>query len=107
MNFYSYFLPGMGLGVHPTSYFLVCNAKRDENEFNKTMCFDEYLVPYKWKIDWIETQLDKMVGLMNQSNIPESNKSCKNCAYANQYSKIIFSVDLNKKEITQGILPLF
>ena len=107
MDFYSYLLSGMGFSVHPTSYFLVCNAKRDENEFNKTMRFDEYLVPYKWKIDWIETQLDKMVGLMNQSNIPESNKSCKNCAYANQYSKIIYSVDLDKKEITQGILPLF
>jgi len=107
MDFYSYLLSGMGFSVHPTSYFLVCNAKRDENEFNKTMRFDEYLVPYKWEIDWIETQLDKMVGLMNQSNIPESNKSCKNCAYANQYSKIIYSVDLDKKEITQGVLPLF
>ena len=44
---------------------------------------------------------------MNQSNMPESNKSCKNCAYADQYSKIIFSVNVNKKEITQGTLPLF
>ena len=107
MDFYSYLLSGMGFSVHPTSYFLVCNAKRDEDEFNKTMHFDEYLVPYKWRIDWIETQLDKMVKVMNQSNIPESNKSCKNCAYADQYSKIIFSVNLNKKEITQGTLPLF
>ena len=74
MNFYSYFLPGMGLGVHPTSYFLVCNAKRDENEFNKTMRFDEYLVPYKRLINWIEIQLDKMVEVMNQSNIPKSNR---------------------------------
>ena len=107
MYFYSYLLSGMGFSVHPTSYFLVCNAKRDEDEFNKTMRFDEYLVPYKWKIDWIETQLDKMAEGMNQSNLPESNKSCKNSAYADQYSKKIFSVNVNKKVISQGTLPLF
>jgi len=80
MDLYSYLLSGMGFSVLPTSNFLVCNEKRDEDEFNKTMRFDKYLVPYKWRIDWIETQLDKVVEVMNQSNIPESNKSCKNCA---------------------------
>ena len=34
----------MGFDVHKTSYFLVCNAKRDDEEFNKRMNFDEYLV---------------------------------------------------------------
>ena len=97
----------MGFSVHPTSYFLVCNAKRDEDEFNKTMRFDEYLVPYKWKNDWIENQLDAMVEIMNQDKVPKSNNSCKNCAYADQYSKIIFSVNSTQKEITQGTLSLF
>ena len=107
MDFYAYLLSGMGFSVHPISYFLVCNAKRDEDEFNKTMRFDEYLVPYKWSNDWIESRLDEMVTLMNQSEIPESNPSCKNCAYADQYSKILFSGNSSKKEITQGTLPLF
>ena len=71
------------------------------------MSFDEYLVPYKWRNDWIESRLDEMVTLMNQSEIPESNPSCKNCAYADQYSKILFSGNSSKKEITQGTLPLF
>ena len=91
MNFYSYLLSGMGFSVDPISYFLVCNAKRDEDEINKTMRFDEYLVPYKWRIDWIETQLDKMVEVMNQSNLPASNKSCKNWAYADKFQNNIFS----------------
>ena len=54
MDFYAYLLKGMGFDVHKTSYFLVCNAKRDDEEFNKRMNFDEYLVPYDWNIDWIE-----------------------------------------------------
>ena len=47
------------------------------------------------------------IELMNQTEIPESNPSCKNCAYADQYSKILFSGNSSKKEITQGTLPLF
>jgi len=71
------------------------------------MRFDEYLVPYKWSNDWIESRLDEMGTLMNRSEIPESNPSCKNCAYANQKSKILFSGNSSQKEITQGTLPLF
>tara|TARA_Y100001968_G_scaffold308913_1_gene328232 strand:+ start:441 stop:734 length:294 start_codon:yes stop_codon:yes gene_type:complete len=97
----------MGFNVNQTSFFLVCNAKRYEDEFNKSMRFDEYLVPYKWRNDWIESRLDAMVEVMNKHEIPESNKSCKNCAYADQYSKIIFSVNSTQKEITQVTLPLF
>ena len=106
MDFYAYLLLGMGFNVQPISYFLVCNAKRDEDKFNKTMLFDEYLVPYTWENDWIESRLDEMVALMNQKEIPESNYSCKNCAYADQYSKMIFSTDSSDTEITQGTLPL-
>ena len=107
MDFYAYLLSGMGFNVHPTSYFLVCNAKRDEVEFNRTMRFDEYLVPYRWRNDWIESRLDAMVEVLNQNKIPESNTSCKNCAYADQYSKIIFSENPTQIKITQGTLPLF
>ena len=43
------------------------------------MNFDEYLVPYDWNIDWIEEEIDSMVSLMNNDQIPEPNLSCKNC----------------------------
>ena len=69
MDLYAYLLCGMRFSVHPTSYFLVCNAKRYEDEFNKTMHFDKYLVPYRWNADWMETRLDEMVVLMNHSEI--------------------------------------
>ena len=89
MDFYAYLLFGMGFDIHQTSYFLVCNAKRDDQEFNKRMNFDEYLVPYDWNIDWINNKIDEMINLMNSSQVPEQNLSCKNCAYSEQYAKII------------------
>ncbi len=89
MDFYAYLLSGMGFDVYQTSYFLVCNAKRDDQEFNKRMNFDEYLVPYNWNIDWINNKVDEMVNVMNGSKLPEQNVSCKNCAYSEQYAKFI------------------
>ena len=71
------------------------------------MRFDEYLVPYKWNSYWIEGKLDSMLVIMNQNRIPEANECCKNCAYSDQYSKIVHSIDSNQGEITQGTLPLF
>ena len=88
MDFYAYLLLGMGFDVHQTSYFLVCNAKRDDQEFNKRMNFDEYLVPYNWNVDWIDNKIEEMVNLMNNNQIPEPNLSCKNCAYSEQYAKV-------------------
>ena len=90
MDFYAYLLSGMGFEVDKYSYFLVCNARREDREFNKKINFDEYLIPYKWSIDWIEDKLNEMVLLMNEDKIPTSNQSCKNCAYSDQYARLIF-----------------
>ena len=104
---FTLFLLGMGFNVHPTSYFLVCNAKRGEDEFHKIMRFDEYLVPYKCNNDWIEEKLDDMVAIMNQHEIPDSNEYCKNCADSDQYFKIVHLQYSSQREVNQGTLPLF
>ena len=102
MDFYAYLLSVMVFSVHPTSYFLVCNAKKGEDEFNKTMSFEEYLVLYKWSNDWKESRPDKMVELMNQSEIPESNPSCKNCAYEDKFENIIFRKFKSKRNYSRN-----
>ncbi len=92
MDFYAYLLLGMGFDVHRTAYFLVCNADRHKESFNRVMTFEESLVPYDWNSDWIESKVDEMVALMNQYQIPEPSESCKNCAYAEQYGKAVHGV---------------
>ena len=86
MDFYAYLLIQMGFKVKDTSYFLVCNANRTKNGFYGQMEFDEYLIPYKWNVNWIDKKVDEMIYLMNQHEIPQPNLSCNNCAYSNQYS---------------------
>ena len=104
MDFYAYLLLGMGFDVHQTSYFLVCNAKRDDQEFKKRMNFDEYLVPYNWNIDWIDNKIDEMINVMNCKQVPEQNLSCKNCAYSEQYAKVISNEFKEDKVEIQGSL---
>jgi len=53
------------------------------------MNFDEYLVPYNWNIDWIENKINEMINLINNNQLPKQNLSCKNCAYSEQYTKVI------------------
>ena len=68
------------------------------------MNFDEYLVPYNWNSDWIENKIDEMISLMNNHLVPEPNTSCKNCAYSEQYAKLVCNpVKVNEREI-QGNL---
>ena len=62
-----------------------------------------HLVPYDWNIDWIEEEIDSMVSLMNNDKIPEPNLSCKNCAYSEQYAKLVCNPVKDNKEI-QGNL---
>ncbi len=89
MDFYAYLLQNMGFPVDRVAYFLVCNADRGRRDFNGYLSFEEVIVPYHWDIDWIEPKVDEMISLMNEHKLPESNKSCQNCAYARQFAKLI------------------
>ena len=71
-----------GFEVEDTAYFLVCNADREADAFNGVMKFQEVLIPYRWNSDWIHGKVTEMIDLMNDSNTPNANTSCKNCAYA-------------------------
>ena len=84
MDFYVYLLREMGFDVHPDAYFVVCNGDRTVADFNGLMKFDEYLIPYEWNTEWIHNEVINMIDCMNSNSLPESNKSCKNCAYAAQ-----------------------
>jgi hypothetical protein len=84
MDFYSYLLTEMGFKVSPKSYFYVCNADRGAPSFNSKMDFEETLVPYEWDSSWIEEKVFEMIKLLNSEELPESNPSCENCAYAHQ-----------------------
>ena len=84
MDFYAYLLSEMGFEVSDTAYFLVCNADRGAEGFFGKLDFSETLIPYNWNSDWIPSKIVEMIKTMNSEEIPISNESCENCAYAFQ-----------------------
>ena len=48
------------------------------------MEFEETIVPYQHNISWIDERVQDIIDCMNSDTLPESNKSCENCAYARQ-----------------------
>ena len=86
MDFYAYLLTEMGFDVNETAYFLVCNADRSADGFFGKLDFSETLIPYQWNTDWIPSKLDEMMKTLNSDDIPLSNESCENCAYARERS---------------------
>ena len=88
LDYYAYLLNGMGYKVSSDAYLYICNAKEIDEGFHGKMLFDEVLIHYKIKTDYLETEIQRMIDTMNSENIPSSHDSCENCAYARQRSVI-------------------
>ena len=88
LDYYAYILRGMGYKVSSDAYFYICNAKEVDEGFHGKMLFDEVLIHYKIKTNYLESKIQKMIDTMNSENIPDSHESCENCAYARQRSVI-------------------
>jgi len=88
LDYYAYLLKGMGYKVSSDAYLYICNAKEVDEGFHGKMLFDEVLIHYKIKTDYLEAEIQKMIDTMNSDNIPDSHESCENCAYARQRSVI-------------------
>ena len=88
LDYYAYILTGMGYKVSSDAYFYICNAKEVDEGFYGKMLFDEVLIHYKIKTNYLESKIQKMIDTMNSENIPDSHESCENCAYARQRSVI-------------------
>ena len=52
------------------------------------MEFEETLVPYQCNTSWIDEKVQAMIEMMNKPEVPQSNPSCENCAYASQRNVI-------------------
>ena len=84
LDFYGFLLSEMGFMVSDTGYFFVCNAIRDVDGFFGKMEFEETLIPYKLKVNYIPKLVSEMINVMNSEMIPKSNPSCMNCAYSTE-----------------------
>src|SRR5210317_1494567 len=90
LDFYFYLLQQQNLKetISNDAYLLVVNARGLEDKFDNKLLFESTLVHTKVKDDALENEIQEMIDVFNSDNVPESNKLCKNCAYARQRSVI-------------------
>jgi len=90
LDFYFYLLKQQNLkeAISNDAYLLVVNARGLEDKFDNKLLFESTLVHTKVKDDALENEIQEMIDVFNSDNVPESNKLCKNCAYARQRSVI-------------------
>ena len=90
LDFYYYLLKQQNLKeeISNDAYLLVVNARGLEDTFDDKLVFESTLIHTKVKDDDLENEIQEMIDVFNSDNVPESNKLCKNCAYARQRSVI-------------------
>ena len=90
LDFYFYLLKQQNFKetISDDAYLLVVNARGLEDKFDNKLSFESTLIHTKVKDDYLENEIQEMIDVFNSHNIPESNKLCKNCAYARQRSVI-------------------
>ena len=81
MDIYVFILRKMKFEVSDTSYFYVCNAEKERNNFGNKIDFEVSLIPYKVNTNWIEEKIVEMKETLNCNKIPEISIDCEKCAY--------------------------
>ena len=82
LDFYSYLLKLNNYKVFKTGFWLICNAK-DENQktFEGKLSFKITLLPYNLKTDYIEDILVDLEKCLQLKEPPLSGKYCSNCIW--------------------------
>jgi hypothetical protein len=94
LNFYAYVFKQMRKAgeinneISKDSYLYVVNGLESEDGFNGNIKFSEDLIYHEIETEYLENEFERMINCINSTEIPLSNKSCKNCAYAHQYTNI-------------------
>ena len=89
LDFYVYLLKAQNLenDISEIGYLYVVNARGLEDKFDNKVIFEPTLITVKTNTDYLDDDIQKMIGTINSTKIPDPNERCKNCAYARQRSK--------------------
>ena len=102
LDFYAYLLKSMGYKVSKDAYLYICNAKELDEGFHGKMHFDETIIHYQIKTEYLEDEIQKMIDTMNSKDLPNPHESCENCAQARKRSN--FDIELSESNISEIVL---
>ena len=81
MDIYVHILRNMNFKVSETTYFMVCNGEKTNEEFGDKIDFKTVLVPYKADASWIPNKIQDMKKVLESEDIPDYNINCESCIY--------------------------
>jgi hypothetical protein len=67
--------------VSNRAYFLYCNARTDNDEFDDQLPFDVSLVPYDGNTSWINSKIKEIYACLQSDDLPDSSPDCAYCKY--------------------------
>jgi hypothetical protein len=81
MDIYVHILRNMNFKVSDTTYFMVCNGEKTNDEFGNRIDFKTVLVPYEADPSWIPDKIKEMKKVLESKDIPDYNIDCESCIY--------------------------
>ena len=89
LDFYAYLLKLNKFKVFKTGYWIVCNARNEEQKtFDGKLNFKIDLLSYNVNTDYIEDTLVELEKCYNSDKVPALNPMCDTCRWQKETSKI-------------------
>ena len=89
LDFYAYLLKLNKFKVFKTGYWIVCNARNEEQKtFDGKLNFKIDLLSYNVNTDYIEDSLVEFEKCYNSEKVPAPNPVCDTCRWQKETSKI-------------------
>lgn len=88
MEIYMWLLRQCGFTVSSTGYFVYVNADTTQDGFDAKLVFDQQLIPYEGKDDWVEEAIQCAHDCLMDDMIPDYAEGCAWCEYNNAMKNI-------------------
>lgn len=89
MEIYQWLLRQKGFNVANTGYFVYANGRKDREAFDARLEFEIKIIPYTGSTDWVEDTLKDIKKTLSGGEIPEKNKDCDFCNYADAVGSVL------------------
>jgi CRISPR/Cas system-associated exonuclease Cas4 (RecB family) len=86
---YQWLLRQKGFKVSDTAYFVYANGQKDKEAFDGKLEFDVKIIPYIGDDGWIEKTLIELKKCLENTELPETRKTCDYCSYRESAGGVI------------------
>jgi hypothetical protein len=86
MEVYQWLLRKNGLKVSNTAYFVYCTGKTKHPNFNNTLNFETYVIPYQGNDAWVDETITRMFETLELQAPPPHTDNCDYCRYTRAMS---------------------